>query len=158
MQVKKGFTLIEMMVVLAVIAILALVAIPSNTAQIQRAQINKALEMTEHYKANVTALYQASTLFPPDNATASMPAADKLISPYNTKLELENGVFHLTLGNDAANTLKGKIISVRPLIVNGSPQSPIHWACGFKAAPDGMIAVGNNKTNVEPINLPLKCR
>ena len=45
--------------------------------------------------------------------------------------------------------LKEKIISVRPIRVKGSPESPISWICGLSPVPEGMEAVGNNLTNID---------
>ena len=148
-----------MMVVLAVFAILALLAIPSNTSAIQRNQINKAITIVDHYTQQAEAFYRLNdNTFPNNNTEAGIPASDKLISPFSTELQLSEGAFHLTLGNDVAKNLQGKVISIRPLVVTDSPESPIFWSCGNKPPPEGMEAVGENRTDVEPISLPLKCR
>ena len=44
--------------------------------------------------------------------------------------------------------MDGKIISLRPLVVKGSPKSPISWGCGASTPPKGMIAVGQDKTDI----------
>jgi type IV pilus assembly protein PilA len=42
--------------------------------------------------------------------------------------------------------------------VKDSPTSPISWICGYSATPEGMMAVGDNLTNVDKKFLPLGCR
>jgi type IV pilus assembly protein PilA len=158
MKKHTGFSLIEMMVVLAVIAILSVMIIPTNTAKIEQKQVKKALKMVEYYKDGIAASFLLTQKFPADNTSAGMPAADKLISPYTTSLEMQDGAFHITLGNDVTQTLQGKVISIRPLVVEDSPMSPISWACGHKPAPEGMLPVGENRTDIERISLPLSCR
>jgi type IV pilus assembly protein PilA len=43
-------------------------------------------------------------------------------------------------------------------VVKDSPESPISWICGNSVAPEGMQAVGENKTNIQVKDLPLNCR
>ena len=62
------------------------------------------------------------------------------------------------MGNKASKPLKGKILSFRPAVVTGSPQSPIAWLCGYDEPVTGMQAVGDNKTDLEKEYLPAACR
>jgi hypothetical protein len=48
--------------------------------------------------------------------------------------------------------------SLRPLVVKGSPQSPMAWACGDSATPSGMAPVGKNRITLKPMFLPSSCR
>ena len=77
-----GFTMVEMMVVLAVIAILALIAVPSFQDQIIRDQIKEALPLAEIAKTPLAVSWAAAHSFPPDNAGAGLPAADKIVNNY----------------------------------------------------------------------------
>jgi type IV pilus assembly protein PilA len=153
-----GFTLMEMMVVLAIICILAAFALPIPQDNVSRKQIAESIELIEIYKKNIALYHQTNLKFPVDNAEASMPKPGQLIGNFVTRIELKGGAFHLYLGNKIHSGLKDKVISVRPIIVKGSPASPVSWICGYSAAPEGMITVGDNLTNVDKKHLPLGCR
>ena len=155
----RGFTLIEMIVVLAIVAILALVAMP-NTAPLEaRKKVKDALEYTEKLKPNIEAIYLANGYsFPATNKLAGLPDADKLISNDISSITVDDGVLHVLLGNNVYPILKGKTVSIQPLVVKGSASSPIDWRCGLADIPDGMEAVGTNKTDLDNALLPFACR
>jgi type IV pilus assembly protein PilA len=158
MKKLHGFTLMEMMVVLAIICILAMFALPIPQDNVSRKQIVESVELIEGYKKQIAFFYQNNLKFPVDNAEAEIPKANQLIGNFVTRIELKDGAFHLYLGNKIHTSLKDKILSVRPITVKDSPASPISWICGYSATPEGMIAVGDNLTNVDRKFLPLGCR
>lgn len=158
MKTPGGFTLIEMMIVLAIIAILAMIAIPSQDPIVVRKQVIESLEIIEDYKKLVSFYHKSTLVFLKDNKEAGIPEANKLLGNYIDSITLENGAFHLHFGNKAHPAIKDKTLSVRPVIVKGSPQSPIAWICGLAAEPEGMEAVTGNKTDIELKYLPIGCR
>ncbi|WP_062061991.1 pilin [Cellvibrio sp. OA-2007] len=153
-----GFTLIEIMVVVAIIAILALMALPSPDPAIARKQVVESMELVEDYKKLVAFYHKSTQVFLKDNKEAGMPAADKLLGNYVDRIDLKDGAFHLHFGNKAHGNIKNKTLSIQPIMVKGSPESPISWICGKAAVPDGMQAAGENKTDLELKDLPLTCR
>jgi len=154
---NKGFTLIEMLVVISIIAILALMAMPSQLNSINQKKVKETIELVEPFKANIRSFYELNGDFPEDNVAAAMPDADKIIGNYLTSLTVEEGVMHLTFGNKL-KSLEGQKLSIYPVYVDGSPTSPISWICGLDQVPDGMTAAGSNQTNVKRAYLPLSCR
>lgn len=158
MSIQKGFTLIELMVVVAIIGILASVALPSYQVYVQRSEVVEALSMAGTIRENVGNYYVEKLAFPANNDTAGVPEPDKLIGNRITQVVVEQGAIHVTLGNKASKPLHGKVLTFRPAVVNGSPQSPISWLCGFDEPVEGMQAIGENKTNIEKDFLPAVCR
>lgn len=155
---QKGFTLIELMIVVAIIGILASVAIPSYQTYTTRAQIVESLVIVDELKSSVKEFYKMKGAFPESNAAAGLPEGKYLLGNYVENITLSNGAFHLTLGNKVNINLAGKVLSIRPLVVEGSPQSPMSWLCGNGSIPNGMLAKGDNKTNIDGAFLPGACR
>ncbi|MDN3639533.1 type II secretion system protein [Simiduia curdlanivorans] len=154
----RGFTLIEMMIVLSIIAILVTLAMPNSKGRMTRVQIEESLTLVEDYQLQVISYYKVMGEFPADNNTLGMPDPEKIIGNYLSAVTLEQGALHLELGNKIGEGQTGKVVSLTPVFVPGSPQSPVSWVCGSAAIPNGMQAAGANLTNLELAYLPTKCR
>jgi len=155
---KRGFTMIEMMMVLGAIAVLALMAAPSYMEKIIRDQIVEALPLADLAKAPVAFAWAAGVPLPDDNSAAGLPAADKIVSNLVSAVQIDKGAVHITFGNRANSNIKGKILSLRPAVVADAPIVPVAWVCGNAPPPDKMTVKGQNRTNVPPLYLPFKCR
>jgi len=154
----RGFTLIEMMVVLAIIAILALMAYPSYQDKFVRDQINEALPLADIAKAPVAASWALLRTLPADNAAAALPPPEKIVSNLVSGVAVENGAIHITFGNRAASLLKGKVLTLRPAVVEDAPIVPVAWVCASASVPGNMVARGVNRTTIPSPYLPGKCR
>ncbi len=146
---NRGFTLIELMVVVAVVAILATITIPSILNQRLRSQVAEGVHTADTIRDSVTNYYTYNLSFPSDNSEAGVPLPEFLISNTVTRIEIEDGAIHITFGNKVSKPLQGKILSLRPAVVTGSPSSPISWLCGLDTPVSGMKAVGENKTDID---------
>jgi type IV pilus assembly protein PilA len=150
--------MIELVVVLGIIAILVLIAAPSFQYKIARDQVTEALTLAEIAKKPVAAAYLTLHTLPPDNASVDLPLPTKIVSNLVSSVAVENGAVQVTFGNRASGLIKGKIVTLRPAIVEDAPVVPVAWICGFAPVPANMIVKGENKTNLDPQYLPFACR
>lgn len=153
-----GFTLIEMLVVLAIIAILALMSVPLYSDKFIRDQVVEGMRLTEIAKAPVAASWAALGKLPDDNEAAGLPVPDKVVSNYVKSVTVEAGAIHVVFGNQANGALRGKTLSLRPAVVEDARIVPVAWVCGFAATPDRMTAFGANRTDLPKNWLPVNCR
>lgn len=155
---RRGFSLLEMMMVLVIISLLLLAALPSGTTKVDQAGISEALTLVERYKLQIEQFYMLNNEFPPDNTSAGMPEPKQIRGNYLAAAHQVDGALHLELGNKISEDLQGKIVSIRPVIVPGVDNAPISWICGVDTVPTDMVAAGENRTDVEGYRLPVNCR
>ena len=153
-----GFTMMELMAVVAVVAILATLALPSYLERIVRDQIKEALPLADIAKQPIAMSWSLTQTFPADNASAGLPPAEKIVANYVSAVAVENGAIHVTFGNRVNGKIAGKILTLRPAIVEDAPIVPIAWACGYAEAPEKMTVKGENRTDIPEPLLPIECR
>jgi type IV pilus assembly protein PilA len=125
-HLQKGFTLIELMIVVAIIGILAAVAIPAYLDYAVRAQVGEGLKLASGAKAAVTEYYQDAGVFAADNATAGLSAANTITGNYVSQVEVTGGgVLQVTFGNDVNFRINGAKLNLSPVDNLGSVQ----WIC-----------------------------
>ena len=147
----------ELMIAIAIIGILATIAMPSMLVSHQRSEVAEVMRKADTIREDVTAYYNHHLSFPSDNNEAGVPEPELLIGNKITSMKVEDGAIHITLGNKASKPLQGKILSLRPAIVTGSPNSPISWLCGAEEPVAGMETVGENKTDLDDSIVPVSC-
>lgn len=155
---QRGFTLLELMVVIGIVAILALLALPTYQDKFIRDQIAEALPLADIAKPPVAMQWALLQTFPADNAAGGLPVADKIVNNFIKSVAIQGGAIHVTFGNHAHSAIAGKILTLRPAVVEDAAIVPVTWVCGYATPPEKMTVKGENKTNIPPGYLPVRCR
>lgn len=152
-----GYTLMELMAVLAVIFILLLMATPSYLGRHIQYQISEALQLAEIAKRPIAAIWATHQSLPLDNAGAGLPDPGKIVSNVVKSISVEEGAIQITFGNHAYQLLQDKMLTLRPAVVEDAPVVPVVWVCGLSSAPGSMSVKGANKTSIPAKYLPPGC-
>ena len=153
-----GFTLIEMMVVIVIIGILALMAAPNFQDTIVRNEIKEALPLADIAKQPVALAWAATQTFPHANSDVLLPVPEKIVSNLVKSVAIKDGAINVTFGNRANGVINGKVLTLRPAVVEDTPIVPVAWVCAGAEAPEKMVAKGINETNIPDAFLPFNCR
>jgi type IV pilus assembly protein PilA len=160
-NVQKGFTLIELMIVVAIIGILAAIAIPAYQDYVIRSQVSEGLAMASSLKASVSEFVADRGGWPDDvgdgNGDLGLTAPPS--GKYVTGIEVDNGNLVIEFGNQAnASNLAGKFLVLSPGL---SANQDIIWVCGDATAPSSLASAAPaaaQATDVAGKYLPSNCR
>ncbi|HEZ6482397.1 TPA: pilin [Neisseria meningitidis] len=159
---QKGFTLIELMIVIAIVGILAAVALPAYQDYTARAQVSEAILLAEGQKSAVTEYYLNHGKWPGNNTSAGVATSSKIKGKYVEKVEVKNGVITAEMKSSGVNKeIQGKKLSLWAKRQAGS----VKWFCGqpvtrdAAATDDGVTAdAAANGKKIDTKHLPSTCR
>ncbi len=144
MKKQQGFTLIELMIVVAIIGILAAIAIPAYQDYTIRAQVSEGLNLSGGAKAAVTEFYQDRGVMPTTNLLAGLAAAADIQGKYVALVTVgAAGVIDVQYGNDAHAVIATMAIQLTP---NTAAAGSVQWDCASAA------------TEIANKHLPAACR
>ncbi|HEZ3998511.1 TPA: pilin [Neisseria meningitidis] len=161
---QKGFTLIELMIVIAIVGILAAVALPAYQDYTARAQVSEAILLAEGQKSAVTEYYLNHGKWPGDNSSAGVATSSEIKGKYVQSVTVANGVITAQMASSGVNNeIKGKKLSLWAKRQDGS----VKWFCGLpvkrdnakaKAGTDEVTAATPDTDKINTKHLPSTCR
>jgi type IV pilus assembly protein PilA len=125
MKKQQGFTLIELMIVVAIIGILAAIAIPAYQDYTIRAQVSEGLNLSAGAKAATTEYTMDTGRWPTDNTFAGLSLASSINGKYTTSVSSAAGVITVTYGGDAHAIINGSALVMSGVTNAGS----VEWVC-----------------------------
>jgi len=157
--IQKGFTLIELMIVVAIIGILAAIAIPAYQDYTIRAQVTEGLNLAGAVKASVAETFAQTGTWPANNTAAGVGIASAITGKYVSSVSVVNGGITITYGGTQVNQkIANETLGLSPATSNNND---VVWVCGRKAVPTTATVAGTagtTSTGLLDKYLPQTCR
>jgi type IV pilus assembly protein PilA len=153
---SNGFTLIELMIVVAIIGILASLAIAAYQTYTVRSQVSEVLVFASGAKVPIVDAYSKDRVLPAGRIEAGMsPDPADSSGAYITGLDIVNGRIDVTFGNQAHPDIAAQTLSLTPYLAN---DNTIVWRCGNASPPPATELVEHLAPTLDPRYLPSPCR
>lgn len=158
-KMQKGFTLIELMIVVAIIAILAAIALPAYQDYTIRSQAAEGMSLAAAPKTAIAESFVNRGTWPKDRAEAGMSAnATDTTGQYVASVDVKAGEIIVTYGGNANANLKGKTLVFTPY---ATADGGVAWQCSSDTAgpvPAGSKAAGPTAGTLPAKYAPAQCR
>lgn len=124
----KGFTLIELMIVVAIIATLASTALPAYQDYVARSQVIEAFSLAGDARTAVTVYHTQRSVYPTNNEDAGLADPASITGRYVASVTVVGGSggIEVLLGNQASAKITGQTLSMQIHHAGGS----LRWGCG----------------------------
>ena len=124
-KLQQGFTLIELMIVVAIIGIMASIAMSTFQNYLIRAQISEGLSLTGPLKTAIAAYINEKGVFPTDNADAALEAPGEYAGSYVTSISVSGAIISIVYGNNANVQISGESV----LLTAANNVGSVSWTC-----------------------------
>jgi type IV pilus assembly protein PilA len=143
-----GVTLIELMIVVAIIGVLAAIAIPAYQDYPIRAQVAEGLNLASNVKVQISDSFVQRGRSPDDRTAAGMTAnATDTLGTYTESVDVTNGTITIVFGFEAHAQINGLELTLVPY---ETAEMSLVWRCGFAAPPAGLAIMGTAASDEAP--------
>jgi type IV pilus assembly protein PilA len=170
-ETARGFTLVELLVAVAIVGLLAALAIPAYQRYTGRAQVAEGLQLAQGVKVAVAAHYAATGSVPGSNTAAGIDGATAIRGKYVTGVEIYpltgfpewKATLLITYGGQALPGLHGKVLSMHAYV---NDVGNLIWACerrwthmnAIRSVHGWMMSTVGHVAKIDPAFLPAECR